>query len=233
MRTRDRWLVLALLLATTAYALAEDLTLTTYYPSPRGVYAELRTSGNVKIGDISAAAPKARLDVRGSVNLQNANNAAVITFPHTGPFPNFYLRSDDDPTTYEPTSERLFVGGTGNVGIGTASPTSAPSPANGSATGNLDVNDAWIRAANGGAGRWASRGATINYSACFWHPTGLGGFGSIYGYWPPGMWTDLPHMADSRWYPEMCGANEVMVGFASSEHGGLQEHHQIFCCPIN
>ena len=32
------WLVVGLLLGTAVYALAEDLTLTTYYPSPRGVY---------------------------------------------------------------------------------------------------------------------------------------------------------------------------------------------------
>ncbi len=35
------WLILGLLLSTLGYALAEDLTLTTYYPSPRGVYKEL------------------------------------------------------------------------------------------------------------------------------------------------------------------------------------------------
>ena len=42
MRTRDRWRLLVLLLASATDALAEEFTLTTYYPSPRGVYAELR-----------------------------------------------------------------------------------------------------------------------------------------------------------------------------------------------
>ena len=37
------WVVVALLLGTAAYAIAqENITLTTYYPSPRGVYDELR-----------------------------------------------------------------------------------------------------------------------------------------------------------------------------------------------
>ena len=36
-----QWLTLGLLLGTLGYALAEDVTLTTYYPSPRGVYREL------------------------------------------------------------------------------------------------------------------------------------------------------------------------------------------------
>ena len=35
------WLVLGLLVSTLGYALAEDVTLTTYYPSPRGVYDQL------------------------------------------------------------------------------------------------------------------------------------------------------------------------------------------------
>ena len=44
------WMVAGLLLGTIAVAIAEEITLTTYYPSPRGVYNELRTAGNVQIG---------------------------------------------------------------------------------------------------------------------------------------------------------------------------------------
>ena len=44
------WIILTGCLGVGLYALAEDLTLTTYYPSPRGVYQELRASGNVAIG---------------------------------------------------------------------------------------------------------------------------------------------------------------------------------------
>ena len=44
------WMVPLLLLGTLTCAIAEEITLTTYYPSPRGVYNELRTAGNVQIG---------------------------------------------------------------------------------------------------------------------------------------------------------------------------------------
>ena len=44
------WLIVGLLLATAAYCVAEELTLTTYYPSPRGVYQELRSTSNSYFG---------------------------------------------------------------------------------------------------------------------------------------------------------------------------------------
>ena len=74
-RASERWLVLSVLLATTAYALAEDLTLTTYYPSPRGVYNELRTMGTTLLAQqggnvgIETAAPLAKLDVAGNIRI--------------------------------------------------------------------------------------------------------------------------------------------------------------------
>lgn len=40
---------------------AEDVTVTTYYPSPRGVYEEIRTTGNTGVG--TTAPPSARLHV--------------------------------------------------------------------------------------------------------------------------------------------------------------------------
>jgi len=36
-RSTERGLTLALLLVTAAYAIAEEVTLVTYYPSPRGI----------------------------------------------------------------------------------------------------------------------------------------------------------------------------------------------------
>ncbi|MBI2884695.1 MAG: hypothetical protein HYY15_00810 [Candidatus Omnitrophica bacterium] len=43
-------LVLFALLGVAVYALAEDLTLTTYYPSPRGVYQSLRATEDLTVG---------------------------------------------------------------------------------------------------------------------------------------------------------------------------------------
>ena len=59
------WVVVSLLLGTAIYAIAEDITLTTYYPSPRGVYQELKTAGDLIVGDITNP-PAARLHVVGS-----------------------------------------------------------------------------------------------------------------------------------------------------------------------
>ena len=47
---RTAWLALSMALGLTATALAEEITLTTYYPSPRGVYKELRVMGNADVG---------------------------------------------------------------------------------------------------------------------------------------------------------------------------------------
>jgi hypothetical protein len=38
------WVVVALVVGVTAYCVAEEITLTTYYPSPRGVYNELQSN---------------------------------------------------------------------------------------------------------------------------------------------------------------------------------------------
>ena len=63
------WLAVVVLLGTVVYATAEDLTVTTYYPSPRGVYQDLQatasftyTDGNEGVGKIlvSNAAGNAR-----------------------------------------------------------------------------------------------------------------------------------------------------------------------------
>ncbi len=43
------WMVLGILLATMAYAIAENVTMSTYYPSPRGVYQQLQTSGDTSL----------------------------------------------------------------------------------------------------------------------------------------------------------------------------------------
>ena len=49
-------LAVGLLLGSSIYALAEEITLTTYYPSPRGVYQELR------VGQLLGTAPMDAFD---------------------------------------------------------------------------------------------------------------------------------------------------------------------------
>ncbi|MBI2884970.1 MAG: hypothetical protein HYY15_02230 [Candidatus Omnitrophica bacterium] len=103
------WWVLVILLGTLAYALAEDLTLTTYYPSPRGVYKELRTSGDVAIGTTSS--PAARLQVIGDLN-----NPAVYVVGGGG---TTTLRIDDAPSG---DTSPFLIDSNGNVAIGTTDP---------------------------------------------------------------------------------------------------------------
>ncbi len=110
-RNVSGWFVPVVLLGVTAYALAEDLTLTTYYPSPRGVYKELRTSGDVAIG--MTGAPSARLQVVGSLNAP-----ALYVVGQGG---TTTLRVDDHPDAGgDPTP--FLINSDGNVGIGTSSP---------------------------------------------------------------------------------------------------------------
>ncbi len=54
------WLVPLILLGVIGYALAEDLTLTTYYPSPRGVYKEVRVTDRLAVGTTT---PTAQVEV--------------------------------------------------------------------------------------------------------------------------------------------------------------------------
>ncbi len=88
------WLVVGLLLGTMAYAIAEEFTLTTYYPSPRGVYDELR------VGSPNVTAPAGKLNVVG--------DGTSVPF-----------KVEDSPSDASP----FIILGNGNVGIGIANPT--------------------------------------------------------------------------------------------------------------
>ncbi len=76
-RSLKSWLVVALLLGTMAYAVAEDLTVSTYYPSPRGVYDELRAMKNAffatqtgRVG-IGTTTPSAKLSLTATDAVSN------------------------------------------------------------------------------------------------------------------------------------------------------------------
>jgi len=82
-------------------ALSEEFTLTTYYPSPRGVYNELRTLGDVHVG--STSKPEARLHI-----LQDDFADA--------------FRVDDEMNLFGLDETPFVINEEGNVGIGTPNP---------------------------------------------------------------------------------------------------------------
>lgn len=77
------WVVLGVLLGTMAYAIAEDVTVTTYYPSPRGVYQELRVSNRLTVG--SSTTGGYSLEVDGSFGGRfNGTNTGSIQLTYCG-----------------------------------------------------------------------------------------------------------------------------------------------------
>ena len=90
---------LLLIVSVTAAAVAEDMTVTTYYPSPRGVYNELRTTGDVGVG-VTGSPVGARLHVA-----QTDATRPALRVESSG--------------IAEPT---LFVAPNGNVGIRNSNP---------------------------------------------------------------------------------------------------------------
>ncbi|GEM_PF-2915190 len=80
---RVMWLMsVCLLLCAPVAAWADDVTVTTYYPSPRGVYDELRTSGDVGIGTIGAVSE--RLQVEGGDLYIVTGDLGIGTQPNFG-----------------------------------------------------------------------------------------------------------------------------------------------------
>ena len=100
-RVITRWCILALLIATSAYCIAEEITLTTYYPSPRGVYQELRATTSMVIGMINAAPTNTNV-------LIHAQGPLGATTP---------LRIEDSGS-----NSLLVVNDDGKIGIGTTAP---------------------------------------------------------------------------------------------------------------
>jgi len=83
------------------------------------------TSGNMflkgRLG-VGAMSPKAAVDVRGSINLENSDGEAIITFPR-GKTSGFHIRSTDNPGSYTSADDRMYIkGSNGYVGVQTTSP---------------------------------------------------------------------------------------------------------------
>ncbi len=123
MRRVSGWVIGVVLCGAALYALAEDLTLTTYYPSPRGVYKELRATDSVAIGAVrgpwqpggSSPLPTHRLLVAG----QGVNRVDNLTCPAGTDWYN------EDGSGFVDDGEcksTVIITPTGQVGIGTTSP---------------------------------------------------------------------------------------------------------------
>lgn len=144
----------------------EQLTLTTYYPSPYGVYQQLRStqdsylayaSGNVGIG---TAAPGAKLDVTapggtatafsvsgaGNITLTPAGNIGIGT---TSPLRKLHLAGGGNSIVFDPAAGMMAVGTTDTSPIyGTGIKVANSNlHVQGNENGNwLRVGDAWSEA---------------------------------------------------------------------------------------
>ena len=148
-RLMKSWPIAVAILATMTYAVAEDITMTTFYPSPRGVYNQLRTMGQTTLAEtggnvgIGTAAPNQKLEVNGAARFTtgaggtfsiggDGNTERVQAFAAAPT-----IRFLDTTNAYATLGMRgLSVGGAyaataapangaiveGNVGIGTTAP---------------------------------------------------------------------------------------------------------------
>lgn len=89
------WMVVVILLGTMVYAVAEDFSLTTYYPSPRGVYQALR------VGSGTAPSPMAHLQI------MHSDASLPLSF-----------RVDHNAAGTDP----VVIDASGRLGIGSATP---------------------------------------------------------------------------------------------------------------
>lgn len=120
-------MALLFLFGSSTVAIAEDITLTTYYPAPRGVYEEIRTTNNTYLASVAGAlVVGTSLDPRGTTN-----GRLIVAGPGqppdgTGNCPAGTAWYDEnnsgtiDGTECHPTG--LYVDSSFNVGIGTTSP---------------------------------------------------------------------------------------------------------------
>ena len=142
-RATKYWLLGLLLLVSGTYALAEQLTMVTYYPSPRGVYEELRISRTAGLGGGFIAAGNGPAGPGGnavSPGFFGSDSAALVPVnsPNLPGDPisdlRLYILDDFNDRfsiwgdscnggtcgSYNATKNLLTVLGSGDVGIGTA-----------------------------------------------------------------------------------------------------------------
>jgi len=132
--------------------------------NPKNVLVLDAATGNVGIG---TTAPDAPLHIRSNrtpeLYLEETGETKSAQIYFKNPTRTWQVGGDASPDIFfihqvgQPQDD-FVIDSNGNVGIGVIAPTSEESPGNNEATGNLDVNDVWLRGADGGDGAWASEG---------------------------------------------------------------------------
>jgi len=174
-RARVFGIAAILLLAAASELGSENVTLTTYYPAPSGVYARMiitgstflaRDGGNVGIGTTN---PQAQLHV---ASPDDAGTTVIVQgFGNQGQIyndGNMRIESSGGPLWLnQKTGNNVLIAagiGPGNVGIGTNNP-QAPAP-NG-LPGNLDLNDVYLRRVSAWSSDLLTAPASMSYVGTF------------------------------------------------------------------
>lgn len=110
------WLVFALLVGTTAYCVAEQVMVSTTYPSPLGVYQELRATADLGVGTMT---PGQKLDVyqndTSTVLASIRNNSATL-------WAGINAVGEGQVGTFTPSKLQLIAGGQNQVTIDPSGP---------------------------------------------------------------------------------------------------------------
>jgi len=125
--------IAGLILGFAVATLAEVVTVTTYYPSPRGVYENLRTTGQTTLAEqggnvgVGTASPTSLLHLSkaGPADLTLANSANAVTgriFVDSGTMRLGTTTNHNLSFTTNNIGDRLIITTAGNVGIGETGP---------------------------------------------------------------------------------------------------------------